>query len=284
MPFINSGQFLFELHHCPDFVLGPLRAMYGDQPEEALTGPVDFRVSLRCDSLVRRFLRPQITFYSDQQAPFKPVPRSQAFPILEWGMNWCIAAFDYTRLIAHAAVLEKNGRAVIFPAAPGSGKSTLSAYMAFNGWNLYSDELAIIDLVSGEVAPMFRPMCLKNQSIELVRKWFPEAVMTEIARDTQKGDVAHLKALSWQQYQSLSSVSIAGIVFPQYRANVSLVVEKMQQLDAFQQLCSQTFNYNIVGRPGFDTIGALIHDTQQYTITYNDLADVGEFLEEEFGT
>ena len=282
MPVINSGQFLFELQHYPDFVLGPLKAMYGDQPEEALTGPVDFRISLGCDSLVRRFLRPQITFYSDQQTPFKPVARSQAFPILEWGMNWCISAFDFTRLIVHAAVLEKNGRALIFPASPGSGKSTLSAYLSFNGWNLFSDELAIIDFTSGQVSPMFRPMCLKNESIVLIKEWFPAAVMTDIARDTHKGDVAHFKAVNWKQFQSLRSARVAGIVFPRYRPNASLVAQKIQQIEAFQQLCSHAFNYNVVGRMGFDTMGALIRDTKQYTITYSDLAEVNCFLAEEF--
>lgn len=278
---INSGQYLFQLHRSPTFVFEPLRAMYGDQPDEALTGPVDFRLSLHCDSLVRRFLRPQITFYSDQQAPFKPVPRSQAFPILEWGMNWCIVAFDYTRLIVHAAVLEKDGRAVIFPAAPGSGKSTLSAYMAFNGWNLFSDEMAIIDFASGEVSPLYRPMCLKNESISLISEWFPDAVMTKIARDTQKGDVAHLKTLDWQQFRSLRSAAIAGIVFPRYHAGSRLVVRKMEQLQAFRQLCDHAFNYNIVGRPGFEVIAALINQTRQYSIAYSDLADVEGFLEEE---
>lgn len=278
---INSGQFLFHLQSCPAFVLKPLRAMYGDQLEDKPTGPADFRVSLLSDSMVRRFLRSQITFYSDQQAPFKPVPRSQAFPILEWGMNWCIAALDYTRLIVHAAVLEKDGRAVIFPAAPGSGKSTLSAYMAFNGWNLFSDEMAIIDFTNGRVSPLYRPLCLKNESIALVREWFPDAVMTDIARDTQKGDVAHVKALGWQRFQSLQSASVAAIVFPRYRSNSRLVVQGLEQLQAFRQFCSHAFNYNIVGRAGFEVISTLMNQTRQYSITYSDLADVREFLEAE---
>ncbi|MCA9017718.1 MAG: HprK-related kinase A [Gammaproteobacteria bacterium] len=280
---INSGEFLFEIQHLPAFVLRPLRAIYGDQPPEALDGPADFRVSLRCDSLVRRFLRPQITFYSDRQAPFKPVARSQAFATLEWGMNWCVAAYDYTRLIIHAAVLEKNGRALIFPAAPGSGKSTLSAYLAFNGWNLFSDEMAIIDLTTGKVAPVFRPMCLKNESIELVRGWYPNAVMTQIAHDTQKGDVAHLKALDWQKFKSLHKTPVVGVVFPQFRANAALTVKKMQQIETFRQLCSHAFNYNIVGRPAFDLIGRLTLDTDHYSVTYCDLAEVNGFLVEEFG-
>lgn len=281
---INSGEFLFEVQHYPEFVLGPLRSMYGDQPPEALVGPVDFRVSLRCDSVVRRFLRPQITFYSDQQAPFKPVARSQAYATLEWGMNWCIAAFDYTRLIVHAAVLEKNGRALIFPAAPGSGKSTLSAYLSFNGWNLFSDEMAIIDLTTGEVSPLFRPMCLKNDSIKLIKEWFPHSAMTKIARDTHKGDVAHVKALDWQKFQSLQRTKIAGIVFPQYRANAPLTVERMRQIDTFRQLCSHAFNYNIVGRPAFELIGRLTLDSRQFKITYSNLSEVIDFLAEEFET
>jgi predicted ATPase len=44
----------------------------------------------------------------------------------------------------HAAVVEKNGKALILPALPGSGKSTLSAALAMNGWRFLSDEFTMI--------------------------------------------------------------------------------------------------------------------------------------------
>jgi hypothetical protein len=42
-------------------------------------------------------------------------------------------------------VLERGGRALLLPAPSGSGKSTLCAGLAFNGWRLLSDELALLD-------------------------------------------------------------------------------------------------------------------------------------------
>lgn len=279
---INCGQFQFRFGELPDFVYKPLHLMYGDQPAEAVVGPADFRVSLACDSLLRRLVRPQITFYCDQQAPFRPVPRMQAYPILEWGMNWCIAAHDYTRLLIHAAVLEKDGKAVVFPALPGSGKSTLAAYLAFHGWNLYSDEMALIDSADGSVSPLFRPVCLKNDSIRLVREWLPEATMTKVARDTRKGDIAHLKAMSWLRFKTLKQAKIVGVVFPRYQGKGRFQVRKVDNLQAFRQLCSHAFNYNIIGRMGFHSITRLVNDSKQYAIQYNDLADVSRFLAEEF--
>lgn len=279
---INCGQFRFRFAHLPGFVLEPLRLMYGDQPTEALAGPADFRISLVCDSWLRRFVRPQITFYCDQQAPFKPAPLSQAFPVLEWGMNWCIAAHDCNRLLVHAAVVEKNGEALIFPAAPGSGKSTLCSYLAFNGWNLYSDEMAVIDCTTGTVSPLFRPVCLKNESIHLIRRWFPEAVLTETARDTRKGDVAHLKALSWQRFQTFKRVKISGVIFPRYQASSKFLIREMENLQAFRQICSHAFNYNIVGQNGFRAISELVDHSRQYSVVYSDLEDVNRFLLQEF--
>lgn len=282
MLLINSGQYRFRFDSVPGFVRDALHLMYGDQPEEDRSGPADFRVSLRTDSWVRRFVSPQITFYSDQHAPFRPVPRSQGVPILEWGMNWCIAAHDYTRLMIHAAVVEKGGRALIFPAVPGAGKSTLAAYLALRGWNLYSDEMAIIDCATGTVGPLFRPVCLKNESIDLLKRWFPGVVMTKVAKDTRKGDIAHLKAMDWTRFESLKPVSIQGIVFPKFQTGAKLLVREADGLSTFRQLCTHAFNYNILGQDAFGTMAQLTEQARRYSVLYGDLKDLEQFLTAEF--
>lgn len=282
MLLINSGQYRFRFDSVPGFVRDALHLMYGDQPEEDRSGPADFRVSLRTDSWVRRFVHPQITFYSDQHAPFKPVSRSQGVPILEWGMNWCIAAHDYTRLLIHAAVVEKGGQAVIFPAVPGAGKSTLAAYLAMSGWNLYSDEMAVIDCATGTVSPLYRPVCLKNESIDLVKRWFPDAVMTKVAKDTRKGDIAHLKAMEWRRFKSLEPVSVRGIVFPKYQKDARLLARETDGLATFRQLCTHAFNYNILGQDAFRTMAQLTEKTGRYSVLYGNVKDVEEFLTAEF--
>ena len=283
MPMIDAGQFLYRLQSAPDQVMQPLYRMYGEYDGDP-DRPADFRIALAFDSLLRRLIRPQITFYSDQHSPFKPVPASQAFPILEWGMNWCVAAFDHSRLILHAAVLEKGGRAIIFPAQPGSGKSTLTAYMALSGWNLYSDEMALIDFDTNLVSPLFRPVCLKNESIGLVQQWFPEAVMTDIAPDTLKGDVAHLRTMDRSQWETLEQAEVVGIVFPKYKPAADLMVYALTPMQAFSQVCQNAFNYSVSGARGFKTVAKLVENTRQLEIYYCDVAEVNELLTTEFIT
>src|SRR5262245_4807368 len=125
--------------------------------------------------------------------PFKPLPRSHAFAMFEWCLNWCIESQANHYLMMHAAIIERQGSAAILAAPPGSGKSTLTAGLVSRGWRLLSDELTLIDPADGMAVPMSRPVSLKNESIDVVRDFVPEAVIGPIARDTIKGSVAHLK-------------------------------------------------------------------------------------------
>ena len=64
----------------------------------------DFDIAVKPPNLLRKFISPQISFYCDKQTPFFPLPRSQSYPMLEWGMNWCIAAHEYSRLVNNIAI------------------------------------------------------------------------------------------------------------------------------------------------------------------------------------
>lgn len=276
---VNIGQYHFSVDSKIEAVNRAINTIYGDVPEQDL--PYDFKIRLVFESLVRRFIKPQISFYSDQHSPFKPLPVSQAPALLEWGMNWCVAAHEYSKLIIHSAVLVKNGKAILFPALPGSGKSTLTAYLGLSSWSTYSDEMAVIDPSTLRVTPLYRPVCLKNDSIDLVKKWHPQSVFTPICRDTQKGDVAHVKVLDWNDYSQLIPVPIAAIVFPKYDAQSDLTIYQLSDLEAFNVLSKNAFNYNVLGRDGFNTVDKIIRQTKNFQIQFNDVAEVDAFLTED---
>lgn len=276
---ISTGLYEFNLHSEVNAVYQTAKLIYGDVPEK--DRPDDFQINIVFESFIRRFLKPQISFICDQHSPFKPLPVSQAPAILEWGMNWCIAAHEYGKLIIHAAVLVKNDQAIVLPALPGSGKSTLTAYLGLAGWATYSDEMAIINTHNGRVEPLFRPVCLKNDSISLIKKWHPHAIVSPICRDTQKGDVAHVKVLSWQDYQALQPVPVVAVVFPKYQASSELTIYQLSQLDAFNTLSANAFNYNVLGAAGFDAVKKIICNSRQFEISFNDVKEVDAFLSED---
>ena len=70
-------------------------------------------------------------------------------------------------LIIHAAVVERNGFALLLPAPPGSGKSTLCAGLIHHGWRLLSDELALIDPETATLQAIPRPVSLKLSLIHI---------------------------------------------------------------------------------------------------------------------
>lgn len=275
---INCGLYSFFLSTKISSVIHNVSLIYGDASTE--NSVADFHLSLTSESLFRRFIKRQVNFRCDQHSPFKPLPITQAYALLEWGMNWCVAAHDFSHFLLHSAVLVKNNQAILCPAAPGSGKSTLSAYLGLSDWFVYSDEMAIIDIETQKVKPIYRPVCLKNDSIALMKNWHPDAVITPVCRDTQKGDVAHVKVLSWHQYQQLSPVPIAALVFPKFIAGSDLKIYKLNQLDAFSELSRNAFNYNVLGETAFNIAADIVDSVGIYQVEYSDLVELATFFEE----
>lgn len=217
---------------------------------------------------------PRAVFLSDGQRPFEPFPLDHAFPLLEWGINWTIAMRAHQYLMLHAGVVEQSGRALILPAMPGSGKSTLSIALALTGWRLLSDEFGLIDPTRRVVFPLPRAVPLKNASIQVIREFSPAAQMGPVFPRTRKGDVCHVRppanAILDQDVPALPE----WIVFPRFLAGVRKVaLNPLPKSLAFTRLAQNAFNYRLLGALGFDVLTALVRDCDCYSLEYGNLSD-----------
>jgi HprK-related kinase A len=245
---------------------------YREHPIEPDDGFADFHIRIVQPSL-RRWFRPQVLFQSDEDKPFAPLPADQAFPMLEWGLNWCVSSHCHQYLTLHAAVVAMHDRALIMPAPPGSGKSTLCAGLIRRGWRLLSDELTLIDPGSGNIIPVPRPVSLKNASIDVIQAFDRKAVLGPAVRDTMKGTVAHMSPPPDSVRRAAEPAVPAWIVLPRYVAGSAPSLTPLSKAQAFMQLADNSFNYHIHGRHGFDTIGKVIDTCGCYEFSYSDLAD-----------
>lgn len=277
---ISTGYTKFSLTSAPKIVFDSAKLMYDDNTISD-NNPIDFEISLKPGSFLRRWYRPTINFFLGQQSPFKPLPLAHAYPFLEWGMNWCIASHCHTDLILHSAVLEKNGKAILFPAPPGSGKSTLTAYLMLKGWRLLSDEMAIIDLKTLSVKPSIRPICLKNDSIELIKKQFDNTIFTSTFTDTHKGDVAHLKPSILSQQNAKTQADIVAVVYPGFTHGNDLDIFQLNKADCLFEFAKNAFNFDVIGNSAFEALKSLVEKIDCYEIKHNNLADVESFLMDE---
>jgi HprK-related kinase A len=240
----------------------------------------DFHVRIGPPTGLRRWLRPQINFWYDGHSPFKPLPANHAFALLEWGLNWCVAGHAHHYLMLHAAVLEKNGRAVVLPGDPGAGKSTLTAALMLSGWRLLSDEITLIDRDDGQLVGLARPVSLKNASIDVIRHAFPDAVIGSPAYDTHKGTVAHVKPSADSVERVNEKARPAWVIFPRWKQGSAACLSPHSRADAMLHTANHAFNYSLLGGLGFELNAALMDACTCYDFEYSNLDDALQVFSE----
>ncbi len=274
--FLETGPFLSRIQTSIKSVQSGIARLYAGFPVHNDAPFADFHVALVRPMNLRRWYRPQVSFKFDGWAPFKPLPLNQAFAMFEWGMNWCVVNHAHRYLILHAAVVEKDGCAMIMPAPPGSGKSTLCAALVANGWRLLSDELAVISLETTGLIPLPRPVGLKNQSIEVIRQRYPDITIGDQALDTTKGTVAHMQPPLSSIAGQKEEARPAWILYPEYRSDHPLEFEPFSKAQSLLKLIENAFNFTVLGRQAFDCLTGLVDKSDSYTLVYSSLDDALE--------
>jgi HprK-related kinase A len=208
----------------------------------------------------------------DGHRPFKPLPLDQSMAFFEWGLNWAIAQYAHHYLIIHSAVVEKNEKTIILPGIPGAGKSTLCAALVHHGWRLLSDEQALISLDAQHVTPVSRPICLKNESINIIKSFCPKATFGEIFLDTNKGDICHVKPPE-NSIKNMSKLATPHyIVFPRFSRKVMTAkVTPIEKGEALIQVIDHSFNYDALAEQGFKTATQLISNCETFDFEYHRL-------------
>ena len=249
----------------------PLHRLYRDHPLLGSGRVFSCHVALRD---VWQFLpRPQrrVRFSVDGRAPHEDLPAEQALAVFEWGLNLVIALRSHCFLMLHSAVLERNGRALALPAAPGSGKTTLCAALAQRGWRLLSDEFGLLRPGSTNFLPIPRPMPLKNESIDVIRAFEPAVELGPRIPKTRKGTVAHVRPTTESVERQNELAPARWFVFPRWVAGAPLSLEEISKTEGFAQLATNAFNYEMQGAAGFETVRSLVDASRCFELAYSGL-------------
>ncbi len=274
------GPFTYRIRSPLPKIEEGLALLYAQHPVADDDAWVDYEID------VLRTWRPgrgwMAQFRSEGESPFELMVVEHAFPLLEWGMNWCMATTVQHYLLLHAAVLERGGQALILPAPPGSGKSTLCASLMFSGWRLLTDEMALIPLdgQAPSVLPLGRAVSLKNQSIPIIQRFAPQAVFNGASSDTVKGVVSHLRPLPEHVARLNEPASPAWLVFPKFEAQAPLEITPLARPRTMVDVIDQSFNYGQLGRLGFETLARLMGQVETSHLRYGSVAAALQGIEQ----
>jgi HprK-related kinase A len=276
---LRTGPFTSSIHSRVPGLSETVHALYAHHTVAADDAFVDFSVAVKRPAGLRQWWQPQVTFELEGQPPFNPLPGDQGFPLLEWGLNWCVYGQCHQFLILHAAVLERNGRALILPAPSGSGKSTLCAGLLFHGWRLLSDELALICPRTCRILPIPRPVSLKNASIDVIAGLVPSVEFGSRVSETSKGVVAHFAPPRDAVVRAGEAALPGWVVLPRYVADKPATLEALPKAQAFMHLIENAFNYDVFGAEGFELLGALVDQSSCWTFDYGHLPEAIQVFE-----
>ena len=268
--FLTTGPFTYRIVSEVNAVSVGLELLYGDFSCADSVEFSDFHIRLIRRRSWRSF-RPLVDIQVGAAFPASPLPVEQAFAIFEGCLNWCIYTHAHQYLIIHAAAVERGGRAVILPAPPGSGKSTLCAALVSRGWRLLTDELTLIDLQSQSLIPLARPISLKNESIDILQKFAPDSVFGPTSPNTIKGTVAHLRPPADSVRRARERCLPAWVVTPKYAAGQPLSASKMSPGESFMKLAGSSVNYMLHGAAGFKLLTKIVDGLESFALEYSDL-------------
>lgn len=269
---VSFGRFRFRCRSRLPRMGEILHSMYAEAEAPGPDTIVDFTIAV--EAAGRRH-----GLYGDALANFlidgvsirEPFLRSLAWPYLEWATNYAFGTRSYHLLLVHAAVVERNGRAIALPGRPGAGKSTLTAALVLRGWRFLSDEFMIVEPATGDLLPFPRPISLKEKSIEVVSALAPGAVFSPMFEGTHKGTVTYLKVPDESVARASEPARLAHVVYPLYEADSGLLLEPKSKARAFLEMADNSFNYQVRGERGFDDLRRIFEPVSCYDLTYSDL-------------
>lgn len=259
-----------------------LQRVYGEFPLVDHADWADIDVQIDRAPRLRRWFRPQVVLRCDGQRPFEPFPSDSPLPLFEWGCNWLIGRRLNDLLLLHAGTVEKDGLALLLPALPGSGKSTLTAALSLRGWRLMSDEFGAFDSASGTFRALLKPIALKNQSIPVIRRFAPQAMFGPEFPKTRKGTVAHLAPSATAVARRGEVARPGAVVLPKWEAGSPTRWEPLAENVVFSALAFNAFNYSLLGAVGFQSVVRLVRQCPAWQLIYSDLEDALAVIEAEW--
>jgi len=222
---------------------------------------------------VRRWLpfgARKVEFCVGGRFPFGSMPSKYSLPVIEAGLNWLITR-SATHLLFHAAVVARAGKAILLPGPSGAGKSTLSSSLMAEGWQLLSDEFAILAPEDNRLLPHPRPISLKEESIDIVARIVPDAYFSDRVAGTAKGEIAYLKPSQETIDNANRSALPVAIIFPRYAPHGDHVLHPVAKADAFMRLVGHSANYFTMMEASFEALSWMVNACPIYDFTYRNL-------------
>jgi hypothetical protein len=180
-----------------------------------------------------------------------------------WDLHALVPKRTRDFLLLHAGAVTMDGRAVILPAPPESGKSSLAIALLQAGFDYLSDELAAIDPFTGWIHPFPKRIWVTDGSLE----HFPG--LAERLQD-RAGLGAGLLKRYVRPDDLDAAIGAAGrvglVVFPTSDHHGAPRVSRLSRAQAVHRLAGNTFNLPVYGERGLERLSRIVLEAPAFQL------------------
>ena len=160
-------------------------------------------------------------------------------PIVK-SLVWTTAVRDQRFFLnIHAGVVSDGSRCILLPAAPGSGKSTLTAALVHAGYEFFSDEVALLEDRTLDVFPVPLALCVKDSGIEVLADRFPQLRSLAIHRRGDGKRVAYMPPPARSRPASEEARPVGALIFPRFTPGAGTSFAPLPRSEALQRLMTE---------------------------------------------
>ena len=254
----------------------PLTIRFTDMAQETLVHPVLGHLeaaSTTIHCLLDIIATPKgITLYRDGTPRLGCAGLEELAPMAK-GLAWQfgLSSGDFL-LNMHAGVVAGSAGAILLPAPPGSGKSTLTAALVAAGLDYFSDEVALLAEEDLAVMPFPLAMSVKDTGIDALAGLFPAITALPMHTRMDGKRVVYMPPPAARVPAPNTRRAVVAIVFPRYVAGVPNTLRALPKPVSFARLLSQCMGvqHRLEARHVTRLVG-WIRDLSCYELDFSDL-------------
>lgn len=185
----------------------------------------------------------------------------------------------------HAAALGCDAGAIILPGVSGMGKSTLTAYLAHNGWRYGGDDIiglsrSVSPAGGVDVLPFCSSVSVKEGSLQVLAPFYPE--LEELPLVHYETKVARFPnvPIANQMIADSGTRLVRAIVFPAYAETAHTSLTPLSTEEALLSLVGVGFRAGETADPArFDSMFSFLETTPKYRLDFSSLNEAQQELE-----
>jgi HprK-related kinase A len=121
---------------------------------------------------------------------------------------------------------------------------------------------------------------LKNESIEVIRGYRPQAHLGPTIIGTRKGDLAYVRPPEDSLTRWTEPAKPRWLIFPRWMAEAPLTLQQVPKSQAFFMVATNAFNFEVLDQTAFQVVTEMVAACDTYSLVYSNLDEAISAIDE----